>query len=222
MEKQKAKLKPLKPLYLVVYYIAFTIAWVLVHLVFHIRVIGKENLEKKDFVLAPNHVNALDPLYIILARGFKKKMLIMGKEELFGKNFLGDFFFNLAGVFPVSRGTGDKEALNEAVEDVKSGRGLLIFPEGTRSKDGELGKVKSGAFVVAMQTQADIIPCYIWYDGGSQKVRLFRRVTVIFGEPLSMEKLGLEGEYSAKKLRAAKQIYIQSLEDLKTNNKDRL
>lgn len=222
MEKRKSKLKPLRPLYLVLYYIAFTIAWVLVHLVFHIRVIGRKNLEKKGFVLAPNHVNALDPLYILLGRGFSKKMLIMGKEELFGKNGLTDFFFNLAGVFPVSRGTGDKDALNEAIEDVNSGRGLLIFPEGTRSKDGELGKVKSGAFVVAMQAQSDIVPCFIWYNGGAQNVRLFRRVTVIFGEPLTMKELGLEGEYSAKNLRAAKQIYIERIEKLKTANADRL
>lgn len=217
MKKKKVP-TPLKPIYKILYYILFSLAWVLVRIMFPIRVIGKKNLKKGGFVLAPNHVNALDPLFVVLARGFGKKMLIMGKEELFNKNIFLDFFLNISGTFPVNRGSGDKEALNEAIEDVKNGRGLLIFPEGTRSKDGKLGRLKSGAFVVAMQTETDMIPCSISYKGGNQNVKPFHRVTVVFGEPMSMQELDLAGEYSPAKLRVAKQKYTFALEELAAKN----
>lgn len=218
----KKVLKPLRAIYKVLYYVLFTVAWFLVRILFPIRVIGRENLKKDNFVLAPNHVNALDPLFVVLARGFAKKMLIMGKGELFEKNIFLDFFLNVAGAFPVHRGSGDKAALEDAIVEVEQGRGLLIFPEGTRSKDGKLGKVKSGAFVVAMQSKSDITPCYIWYKCGGQKIKPFHRVTVIFGKPLSMQRLGLAGEYSPAKLREAKRIYTEQLEELYAKNIERL
>lgn len=214
-------LKPLRTIYKILYYILICLAQILVRIVYPVRAIGRENLQKGGFVLAPNHLHAIDAMFVILARGFGKKMLVMGKEELFGKNKLLDFFWNIAGAFPVNRGKGDKVALNEAIEDVKSGRGLLIFPEGTRSKDGNLGKMKSGAFVVAMQTEADIIPCRIWYKSG-EKVKPFHRITVIFGKPITLEELGLTGEYSAAKLRGAKQMFTQRLEELYQENKEKL
>ena len=95
---------------------------------------------------------------------------------------------------------------------MRRGRGLLIFPEGTRAKDGTLGRLKSGAFVVAMQAGADMIPCRIRYAAGGPKP--FRRITVHFGPPVSMEEMGLEGEYNLHKLRDAKKLFAARLEEL--------
>lgn len=215
------ELKPLRPLYKVLYHILLAVAEVLVRLVYPIRTIGRENLPKGSFVLASNHLHAIDAMFVVLARGFGKKMLVMGKEELFAINPLLNFFWKVAGAFPVRRGTGDRAALEEAIVEVQEGRGLLIFPEGTRTKDGNLGRMKSGAFVVAMQTGADIIPCRIWYKSG-EKVKPFHRVTVIFGKPMSMEELGLTGEYGAAKLRQAKHLFSARLEELYAENSDKL
>ena len=80
-----------------------------------------------------------------------------------------------------TRGRGDTTAVDDAIEKVRAGQGLLIFPEGTRSKTGEPGKLKSGAFVVASAAGVDMIPCRIIYRHGH--MRLFSRVRVCFGSP---------------------------------------
>lgn len=216
-------MKALKPFYKVIFYVLLCMAQVVIRLVYPVRAIGKENLKAlkgEGFVLAPNHLKAIDPMFVVLARGIAKKMLIMGKDELFHISPVLNFFWHAFGTFPINRGVGDKTVVNRAVEEVKKGRGLLLFPEGTRSKDGKLGRLKSGAFVVAMQAGVPIVPCVIWYKAGKPKP--FNRVTVVFGKPVSMQKLGLEGEYSAAKLREAKKLFSQQLTALYEDNKARL
>ncbi len=169
----------------------------------------------QGFVLCPNHLSAIDPLFVVLARGFGKKMLIMGKEELFRINPLLNFFWCIAGAFPVHRGKGDTAAIEEAVEEVRAGRGLLIFPEGTRSKDGNLGRLKSGAFVVAMEANACLVPCHITYAAGRPKA--FRRITVTFGPPASLSELGLAGLAGQRvpaALREAKHRFADQMQAL--------
>ena len=199
------------------YYIVRTLAWVVSNIIFRIHTIGRENLKiDKGFVLCPNHTNALDPVFVIITRYFGKPMWVMAKGELFDNKFLAWFFKNV-GVFPVERGKGDKTILNNAIESVKNGRGMLIFPEGTRSKTGQLQPLKSGAFVVAAQAKADIIPCKIIYKGG--KLKLFGRVTVIFDKPITLVDMGFEEGYTPAKLRAAKQLLKSRYINIEENNK---
>ena len=203
-------MKPLRPFYNVLYYTIYTIAQFLVRILYPIKTIGRENVKhKKGFVIACNHLFAIDPLYVLLARGFGKKMLVMGKEELFGLNPPLDFFWKVAGVFPIDRGRGDRTTVENAMEEVKKGRGLLIFPEGTRSKDGNLRTLKSGAFVVAMEAGVNMVPTAIHYKGG--KPRPFHRITVAFGPEVTLEEMGLTGEYSVAKLRHAKELFTSRM-----------
>lgn len=193
------------------------LAWVVFHIPYRIRVIGRENLIKdRGFVLCPNHISGIDPVFVVLARFWGRPMWIMAKQELFSNAFLR-WFFRQAHAFPVDRGKGDKDLLNQAIEAVKDGDGMLIFPEGTRSKDGNLQRLKSGAFVVAQTAHADMIPCRVIYKGGRQ--HLFCTVTVVFGKPISIESLGLSGDPSASKLRAAKAVLTERLEQLLEENR---
>ena len=138
-----------------VYGIVLAGAWLVWHLVFPIKVVGRENLPRdgRGFVLAPNHLSAIDPVFVVIARFWGKKMLVMAKEEVMHVNPFFTWFFHQVGVFGVTRGRGDTSAVDNAIEEVKNGRGLLIFPEGTRSKTGEpipaeklfLGEHKSAA-----------------------------------------------------------------------------
>ena len=203
------------------YCIIVPLAWVIWHVAFRIKVIGRENLIRdRGFVLAPNHLSALDPVFVVLARFWGPKMLVMGKEELFHINPFFTWFFRRVGVVPVHRGKGDTAVVDQAIECVRNGQGLLIFPEGTRSKDGNLGKLKSGAFVVAAQAGVDMIPCRIMYKGG--KLKLFGRCTVVFGSPIPAEQLELGEPRSASKLRACKQLLAQRLEELLEQNRQYL
>ena len=190
------------------YLIIVPLAWIVWHIAFRIKVIGRENLIRdRGFVLASNHISAIDPVFIVLARFWGRRMLIMGKEELFEVNPFITWFMRAVNVVPVHRGRGDTAAVDKAVESVKGGQGLLIFPEGTRSKDGNLGKLKSGA-------------CRIIYKGG--KMRLFGRVTIVFGPPIPAEKLALGEEHSARRLRECKALLEEHLERLLEENRQYL
>ncbi|MEG1103742.1 MAG: lysophospholipid acyltransferase family protein [Oscillospiraceae bacterium] len=190
------------------------IAW---HIIFRIKVIGKENLIKdRGFVLCPNHISAIDPVFIVIARFWGKRMLIMGKEELFNISPIISWMFRHVGVIPVQRGKGDSGAVDTAIEKVKGGQGLLIFPEGTRTKDGNLGRLKSGAFVVAAAANVDVIPCRIIYKGG--KMRFFCKCTIIFGKPIPREKFALGEPRSAARLRECKELLANELETLLQEN----
>ena len=188
-------------------------AWVIWHLGFRIRVYGREYLPKdRGFVLAPNHISAIDPVFVVLARFWGRRMLVLGKEEIFEVNPLITLFLKYVGVVAVHRGKGDTQVIDEAIGQVKGGRGMLIFPEGTRSHTGEPGKVKSGAFAVASAAGADMVPCRIIYSTG--RMRLFCRVRVCFGSPIPAEQLYLGERRSAARLRECKQLLLDAWQKL--------
>lgn len=214
-------MRPLRTVYKALYYVVFCIAQTLVRILYPVRALGRENLKGlRGYVLAPNHLSAIDPLFVLMARGAHRKMLIMGKEELFGKNPLLDFFWAVAGAFPVERGAGRKDLIAGVMQEVQAGRDLLIFPEGTRSKTGQLGRLKSGTFVVAAGAGAVVVPTLVRYKAGRPK--MLHRCTVVFGKPLTPQELGLAEDHSPRQLRGAKQIFTQRLEELGEQYKDRL
>ena len=138
------------------YYILVPLAWVLAHIVFRPQVIGRENLIKgRGFILAPNHRSALDPVFIVLSDGYfwLHKMRIFAKKELFQGKPLLAWFLRQMGAVSVKNGRDDLSTLDNTIRECRTGRGLLLFPEGTRSKDGRLLPPKSGAFVVAVTTE---------------------------------------------------------------------
>ena len=91
----------------------------------------------------------------------KRHVFFMAKEEIFRNRLSSWFFGKQLGAFPVKRGAGDTAALDTARAIVGDGRLLGIFPEGTRSRDGQLGRAKSGAALIAAQTGASILPAAI-------------------------------------------------------------
>ena len=201
------------------YCIIIPLAWLVWHILFRIRVIGKENLVRDgSFIIAPNHISAIDPVFVVIARFWGRRMLILGKEELFAIHPVISWMFRHVGVGPGHRGKGDTEAVEKAIEYVRSGNGALVFPEGTRTKDGNLGRLKSGVFVIASQAHAPIIPCRLIYRGG--KPGLFRRCTVVFGKPIPAETLDMGDTYSMARLRECKKLLETELERLLEENRD--
>ena len=163
-----------------------------------ITYVGQENIpENGGFILACNHQNALDPL--VIANGCPRVIHFMAKEELF-KNGLVARFLKRLNAFPVVRGTGDMSAVNYAIDLVKNGWVLGIFPEGTRSKDFKPARAKSGVALIAKQTQSDILPVSIYTD---TEYKDGTKLTVRFGKVIKFEELGFAEEHSPKELRAA-------------------
>jgi 1-acyl-sn-glycerol-3-phosphate acyltransferase len=204
------------------YYILLPLAWLVWHLGFRIEVIGRENLKKtatKGFILAPNHVSAIDPVFVVLARFWGRRMLVFAKKELFTHGPLVNWFMGQCGAIAV-RGTGDPyAAVNQAADYCRGGDGLLIFPEGTREKEGELLPPKSGMFVVAAAAGVDVIPCRILYGTPDGKMRLFCRVRVAFGAPMPAAQFEMEEKRDVKKLRANKKALTEAWERLGQEHK---
>ena len=199
------------------YYILVPLAWVLAHIVFRPQVIGRENLIKgRGFILAPNHRSALDPVFIVVSDGYfwLHKMRIFAKKELFQGKPLLAWFLRQMGAVSVKNGRDDLSTLDNTIRECRTGRGLLLFPEGTRSKDGRLLPPKSGAFVVADQAAVDMIPCRILYDTPDGRLKLFCRIRICFGKPISAEQLALGEKRNMVKLRENKKMLTAAWEEM--------
>ena len=202
---------------MVLYYILLPLAWLVFHIGFRVECVGRENLKKVQAggcILAPNHVSAIDPVFVVITRFWGKRMVVFAKKELFEINALLTWFFRCMGALCV-RGTRDElETIDKTVEACKNGGTLLIFPEGTREKEGKLLPPKSGLFVIAAQAAVDVVPVRILYDTPDGKMRLFCKVKVIYGEPMPAAQFAMESRRDLKTLRANKQALLDAWEKL--------
>ena len=202
---------------MVLYYILLPLAWLVFHIGFRVECVGRENLKKVQTggcILAPNHVSAIDPVFVVITRFWGKRMVVFAKKELFEINALLTWFFRCMGALCV-RGTRDElETIDKTVEVCKNGGTLLIFPEGTREKEGKLLPPKSGLFVIAAQAAVDVVPVRILYDTPDGKMRLFCKVKVIYGEPMPAAQFAMESRRDLKTLRANNQALLDAWEKL--------
>ena len=148
---------------------------------------GTENIPREGkVVLAANHISLLDPPTIGAA--CPRPVHFMAKEELF-RNPVFAFLIRHLGVFPVRRGGADREAIKTGLGVLKRGGVLAIFPEGTRSKTGALGRAGGGAFMMAVKTKAVLIPTAIW-GSDLKRHKGWPKVRILFGEPLAYDADG--------------------------------
>lgn len=184
------------------------------HIVFHITVVGKENIpaEKGGYIIASNHVSNNDPPVVGIT--FKGKYTFMAKEELF-KNPVFAWLIRKLGAFPVKRGAKDNTAIEKALESLKQGRIFVIFPEGTRSKDGELGRAKSGVTIIAALAKAPVVPVFVKY--GRKKFR--REILVSVGEVIPAEKFDVDIS-DKRTLKAVSASIMDEIAKLKENAPD--
>ncbi len=202
---------------MVLYYILLPLAWLVFHIGFRVHVVGRENLKKiqtSGCIIAPNHVSAIDPVFIVISRFWGRRMMIFAKKELFEINALLTWFFRCCGALCV-RGTKEELGIiDETVASCQKGGTLLIFPEGTREKEGRFLQPKSGLFVIAAQAAVDVVPVRIIYDTPDGKMRPFCRVNVIYGEPMPAAQFAMESRRDMKTLRANKQALLNAWEEL--------
>ena len=120
-----------------------------------------------------------DPI-LIGVQNPQAQFCFLAKQELFSDGFVGWLLKNL-GAIAIDRGTGDTDPLEEVEFRLQNGQNALIFPEGTRSKDGTLGKFKTGAALIAAQTGVPIIPVGILFDDDELHFR--STIHIRYGEP---------------------------------------
>ena len=202
---------------MVLYYILLPLAWLVFHIGFRVRTEGRENLKKvqtRGYILAPNHISAIDPVFVIITRFWGRRMIVFAKKELFEINAFLSWFFRCAGAMCV-RGTKEEAAvIDETVARCQNGESLLIFPEGTREKDGTFLQPKRGLFVIAAAAAVDVVPVRIHYETPDGKMKLFCKVRVVYGEPMPAAQFAMESRRDMKKLRANKQALLDAWEKL--------
>ena len=202
---------------MVLYYILLPLAWIVFHIGFRVECIGRENLKKvrtNGCIIAPNHVSAIDPVFVVITRFWGRRMVVFAKKELFEINVLLTWFFRWMGALCV-RGTREElDVIDQTVEACRNGGTLLIFPEGTRENEGKLLQPKSGLFVIAAQAAVDVVPVRILYDTPDGRMKLFCKVKVVYGEPMPAAQFAMESRRDLKTLRANKQALLDAWEDL--------
>ena len=194
-----------------IYLVGQIVLWWYFHLVFRMKVIGAENMPKDGPVLlCSNHLAKRDPVLLGLCQ--KRQVFYMAKEELFKNKFLGGLFRGL-GAFPVKRGTGGGDALEDAYALLKQNGVVGVFIEGHRSKDGRLLKPKTGAALLAYETKAPVVPVCITAGDGKQP-GMFKTTMIRFGKPISAEELDIKDD-SSMQLRRASRLIMSRIADLR-------
>lgn len=207
---------------MLLYWIILPIVWVLARILWRIEVVGMEHCKAvrdgRAYVIACNHIANLDPVFIAVAVMDWGRMIILAKEELFKNPFIG-WFLRCMGAVAIDRGKGDTTTLEKVTGACRKGRGVLIFPEGTRTKNGKLGNLKSGAFVIAGAAGADMLPCRIIYNTRDGRLHLFCRIRIVFGPAIPAAELQItDATHKVTALRHMKNRLRDALEGLLAAN----
>ncbi|PLR86123.1 1-acyl-sn-glycerol-3-phosphate acyltransferase [Bacillus canaveralius] len=164
------------------YSFAKSLIYVLLKPVYRFEVIGREHFPKEGGVLlCANHIDNLDPP--VVGINAPRPVHFMAKAEVFSVPLLGKILPRV-NAFPVKRGMSDREALRKGLAILNDGHVLGLFPEGTRSKTGELGKGLAGAGFFALRSESAIVPCAII---GPYKP--FKRLKVVYGRPVDFTEI---------------------------------
>jgi 1-acyl-sn-glycerol-3-phosphate acyltransferase len=187
---------------------------------FDVRYFGTENVpngpHERGVILAPNHESYLDPP--LTGTAIKPCVTYFAKEYLFRKPVLG-LFLHAVGAYPVREKTRDCRSIRETLRLLADGHVVTIFPEGTRSPDGQLQKSQNGVGFLAIKANAVVIPVYLkgTYEALPRNAKWIRckSVEVHYGKPLipareasimsSPDPYGAVGERIMEEIRILRQ-----------------
>ena len=180
------------------------------------KVVGKANVPPGGGILVvSNHLSVLDPL-LLNSAGLRIRpielMYAPAKAELFKIPFIRGLM-RAFGTFPVQRGSGDLGVMRHMMKLMKEEK-VVIFPEGTRSVDGTLGKGSRALGRLIYEARPMVVPAAIkgtekMLPKGRKLVRLFTRLQVRFGEPLKLDRFYLMDDTKAASQEIVDEIMAQ-------------
>jgi len=198
--------------------LSYRIGWVLFRAVyatyFRWRVFGAENVPQQGgVILASNHSSFLDPP--LVGAGLKRDINYLARESLFRFPGIGALLRSWNSV-PVDRDGGGAKGLKNILARLLAGGGIILFPEGTRTKDGNLQPARSGIGLTVIKSTAPVVPVRVFgtFEAYGRHVTIPRphRVVVKYGKPLDFEKLRAEAKTCDK--TRLKEIYQQVADEI--------
>ncbi|MCK5845288.1 MAG: (d)CMP kinase, partial [Victivallales bacterium] len=158
-----------------------------------LKIIGAENIPQAGgVILASNHASYLDPPALGAASHRIRTTHFMARDTLFIKPLMGWFLRNV-GVIALDREKGDVKAMRKAIQLLKGGASVALYPEGTRSEDGELQPPKPGIGFLVAKGQTPVVPVYIhgsyvaWSKSSDGLQHL--PITVVIGRLITREEI---------------------------------
>lgn len=186
-----------------------------------IRVYGVQNVPKTGgVIIASNHASYLDPPAVGASSRRMRMTHFMARDTLFRNPLMGAFLRRV-GVIPLDRDRGDVKAMKTAIQLLRDGAAVALFPEGTRSPDGTLQPAKPGIGFLVAKGNAPVVPVYVHgsYEAWSKHSGGLKRkpVTVIFGQLITQEEIrglgdgreayGLIGDLIMKRIAELKEKF---------------
>jgi len=175
-----------------VYKASWTLCLVLWKIFFRQEFLERENIPATGhFILAVNHTSFLDPVCAGLGTS-RPDLHFLARSSLFAVPILGAWMKKV-NVIPVNREQADRKSLSQVIKTLQNGHGILMFPEGTRSKNGQIGAGKPGIGFIAYHSKAPVVPAYI--EGSvralSRHSRVIRPVKIRtkYGKPVQLDDL---------------------------------
>ena len=181
---------------------------------FRWRVFNPERVpETGAVILASNHASFLDPP--LVGAGLKRGINYMARESLFRFPGIGALLRSWSAV-PVDRDGGGAAGLKAILDRLLAGGGIILFPEGTRTRDGNLQPARSGIGLVVIKSTAPVVPVRVFGTyaayGRHIKVPRPKRIAVKYGQPMNFEKLRAEAKDCSK--ARLKEIYQQIADEI--------
>ena len=197
-----------------VYLLAATISWPVVKVGFRLSARGTEHLPEGGFVLAANHTSNFDPWPLALPLFPRRQVRFMAKSELFNP-ILKPILIG-GGAFPVRRGEADLEAIRRAVELVRGGEIVVMFPEGTRRRKGlrkkHEARAHTGAARIALSADAPLVPAAI---KGTDRLSRLGPLRVAYGPPIPLDDL--RGQEISPAAREATERLMTEIHELEAS-----
>lgn len=179
------------------------------------RVYNPERVPRKGpVILAANHVSYLDPF--LIGAGVRRDINYLAREDLFRFPVIG-WLLRQWNTVPVDRDGGGAAGLRAILDRLLAGGGIILFPEGTRSRDGQLQPARSGIGLTVIKSTAPVVPVRVFgtFEAYGRHVRIPRpchRVEVKYGCPLLFVALRAEAKTCTKP--RLKEIYQQVADEL--------
>lgn len=170
------------------------------------EVYGRDKLPQSGgIIIVSNHASFWDP--VIIGCTFQRKVSYMGKEELFKINPIFTWLIKQLQTFPIKRGQMDLSAVKFALNHLKSGNMIGLFPEGTRTKSGDIQEARNGAAMLAVKAGVPILPVGIIGSKG------WGKVVVKVGDPIDMSAYS-DVKVSKEVLHEVSQVFMREIRNL--------